>query len=121
VAGPHGGTAYRLPGDSGFAELVNEPEAADARAASKTALVVYFLEKDGKSPLSPPPADVGLELMVDRHWVKVPLTGQPKAGDDAGAARFATAPGPYALAETHGTLKATVAGQPATIEFAAGR
>ena len=121
VVGPHGGTAYRLPGERGFAELVNEPEVDDARVAPTTALVVYFLQPDGKSPLTPAPSDVSARVMIERRLTTLPLKAEPKAGDPTGSARFATILGPYQLADLHGTLTATAGGETATIAFAAGR
>jgi hypothetical protein len=121
MVGPHGGTAYRLPGDRGFVELVNEPAVDTPRPGAKTALVVYFLQDDAKSPVTSAPTDVRADVMVERRAVKLVLKPEPKADDPAGSARFATALGPYHLADVRGNLTASAGGESATIAFASGR
>src|SRR5262249_34425390 len=99
--GPHQGTTIRLPEDKGFVELVNEPEVDGRGRNEATALVAYFLNSDGKSPLSPAPTGVKFELAVAGKKAAQPvaLAPEPKADDPAGAARFASKTGPYNLAE----------------------
>src|SRR5262245_60752984 len=53
---PHGGLVFALPGEKGFGELVVEYEKAarKAKGSGRSQVVVYFLQPDGKSALSPP-------------------------------------------------------------------
>lgn len=106
LQGPHGETAYRLPEDKGYVELLNEP-AVDARAQTPTALVAYFLQEDGETPLATAPTDVRFEVEIDRQQQTLPMT----ASGEAGAARFETEEGPYNLAMIRGTLLGQLDGQ----------
>jgi hypothetical protein len=116
--GPHGGPAVPLPGDSGFGEVVVEP--MPSRSAPLNARVaVYFLERDLKSPLSPPPTDVRLDLdLPGGESAALPLSPEPKADDAAGRGRFVSRPGPYLMDQVMGKLTATVSGQGFTRPFA---
>jgi hypothetical protein len=120
----------RLPEDKGFVEIVNEPEVSDRRNAPPTSIVAYYLQADGKSPLSPAPSDVSFTIDTgggretrgkQGPGPAVPLNAEPKADDPAGAGRFASKPGPYVLDGIRGTLTAKVSGKETSISFAAGR
>jgi hypothetical protein len=120
--GPHGAAMYPLPGGAGFAELVNEPEVTDRRAAPTTAIVAYFFQGDAKSPLSPGPSDVRVVLDQGRKRSEsLPLKSDPKSDDPAGGCRFATKLGPYLLEGLRGKLTGTVNGQPFDLSFVSGR
>ncbi len=109
--GPHGGTAYRLPDETGYVELINEPE-VDLRSETPTALVAYFLQTDVETPLSPSPSDVKLELEAGQLTRTIALEPSPGTGDPAGSTRFASEPGPYNLADIRGNLTGQLGGQP---------
>lgn len=121
--GPHDGTALVLPEGKGIVELVNEPEVRDRRAGVATAVVAYFLQADGQSAMSPAPTAVKFALHpgVRQPSQVVPLTPEPRPDDPAAAARFVSKPGPYDLAAVRGTLTATVAGAPVSVDFGGGR
>src|SRR5262245_38893869 len=61
-AGPHGGTAQRLPGDRGYLEVVNEPESSNPRSPTPTAIVVYFLDTERKAAIATPPSEVSVVI-----------------------------------------------------------
>jgi hypothetical protein len=122
VKGPHDGTTLRLPDDQGFAEIVNEPEPSGRSRDETTALVVYFLQADGKTPISPAPSDVKFEAKSGKQAAKtLALAAEPKSDDAAGAARFATKPGPYSLADLRGRLSASVGGKDVSVDYAGAR
>jgi hypothetical protein len=50
--GPHHGTTLALTDNQGFVELINEPEVTERRNPGPTSIVAYFLQTDGKTPLS---------------------------------------------------------------------
>jgi hypothetical protein len=120
----------RLTDDKGYVELVNEPEVTDRRNPQPTAIVAYYLQADGKTPLNPAPTDVS--FAIDPGAARggrgkasaaapVPLNAEPKLDDPSGASRFASKAGPYVLAATRGKLSAKIDGQETSITFAAGR
>jgi hypothetical protein len=119
--GPHQGTAFRLPDNQGFAEIVNEPKPQVRGSKDPTSIVVYFLETDGKTPISAKPTDVKVDLTQQQKTVAVALAAEPKSDDPAGASRFASKPGPYQLAGARGKLVASVGGQRVEKVFAGGR
>jgi hypothetical protein len=131
VIGPHHGTMVRLPEDHGFVELVNEPEVNDRRSPQPTSIVAYFLQADGKSPLSPAPSDVNVSLSAGRDkgarrdtsgaGQSIPLSPEPKADDPAGSSRFVSKPGSYDLATIRGTLSAKTSSQEISTPFGGGR
>ena len=109
VSPPHHGTMIPLPEDRGLVELVNEPEVSDRRKPEPTAIVAYFLQIDGKSPLVPAPDDVNFAIQSagagggrskQDSGDRIRLTAQPKPDDPLGAGRFASKTGPYALDRT---------------------
>jgi len=51
----------------------------------------------------------------------IPLSAEPKSDDAAGAARFASKPGPYQLSAIRGNLSAKVGGQEISTPFGGGR
>jgi hypothetical protein len=120
--GPHDGTAYPLPDDQGFAEIVNEPPVNDRRTDTTTAIAVYFLQPDGKTALAPPPTEVSIRIEMGRQKPEtLALKSEPKSDDPAGASRFVSKRGPYVIEGLRGRLKATVAGKGMDREFVAGR
>jgi hypothetical protein len=130
VNGPHHGTALQLPENKGYVELVNEPEVRDRRGNEPTSIVAYYLQTDGKSPLSSLPSEVSFEIETSsgRNGKRgepaaqsLPMTAEPKAEDPAGAGRFASKPGPYLLSTLRGTLKAKIDGQQVSTVFHGGR
>jgi hypothetical protein len=124
--GPHHGATLALAENEGFVELINEPEVTDRRTPQPTSIVAYFLQTDGKTPLSPLPTDVKFILETGRRSnsrvagpsaTPVPLVAEPKSDDLAGAARLASKPGPYQLFRVRGTLSATISGRVISISF----
>jgi hypothetical protein len=127
---PHHGKIIALPENQGFVELTNEPEVSDRRNPQPTSIVAYFLQSDGKSPMSPAPTDVSLAInegvgkdgrAKPGSTQTVPLSAEPRSDDSAGAGRFASTPGPYDLEGIRGTLSAKIGGQLVSIPFAGGR
>jgi len=107
-AGPHQGVTLLLPHGSGVAEIVNEPEPSDRRAAD-TSVVVYFLMPDARTPLTPPPADVRVRVELGpKRSETLELKAEPRTDDPTGASRFASRTGPYLLSALRGELTATV-------------
>ncbi len=130
AVGPHHGIMIRLPEDSGFVELVNEPEVSDRRDPEPTAIVAYYLQSDAKSPMTPGPSDVSVALQAGRGKAAdgkkaaagaIPLATEPKPDDPSGGSRFASKPGPYELATIRGTLSAKIGGQEVAVPFGGGR
>jgi hypothetical protein len=119
----------RLPGDKGFVELLNEPEPSDRSRPEPTSIAAYYLQSDGKSPLTPAPTDVKFEIDAGRRNPRVkeaptgtiPLSAEPKSGDPAGAGHFASKPGPYILDDLRGTLSAKIGGEEIAVSFAERR
>src|SRR5262249_30639353 len=109
----HGGTIVALPGNRGFAEILNGMK-AESRGS---ALVVYFVQPDMKSPLSPVPSDVRLKIQLGRKDSMVRLAPDPAAGDPLGAVRFASPPGNYPWEARENELIATIDGQSVTVPF----
>lgn len=119
--GPHQGTAYALPDNLGYAEIVNEPEVTD-RGATPTSIVVYFLQADAKSSLTPVPTDVKVKVDRGRRGSEtLALKAEPKAGDAAGASRFASSPGRNELETLRCHLMATAGGKPVNISVSGSR
>jgi hypothetical protein len=108
--------AYALPKELGYAEVVNEPEAGGRGDPTPTSIVVYFLQKDAKTALTPAPTDVRFLINSGRNRIEtLAMAAQPKAGDTSGGSRFASKPGPYALNLIRGELNATAGGSPVKI------
>ncbi len=131
LKGTHSGTFIRLPDDKGFIELVNEPVVTDRYNPQPTSIVAYFFQADGKSAMSPSPTDVSFEITPDARSRQrdrsaagsstLHLSAEPKADDPAGASRFASKTGPYALAAIRGALKAKINGQEVSTAFMGSR
>jgi hypothetical protein len=130
VSPPHHGTLISLPDDRGLVELVNEPEVSDRRNPEPTAIVAYFLQIDGKSPLVPAPDDVSFAIASggargvrpkQESGDRIPLSAQPKPDDPQGGGRFASKTGPYALTGLRGTLTARIGGQEVSSTFSGSR
>src|SRR5262249_44751036 len=101
--GPHQGVAHLLPGDRGYLEVVNEPEPADIRSPTPTAIVLYFLDPSGKAAMAAPPTEVTVKVNRGPSRTEtVPLRPEPKSDDPAGSARFASKTGAFALAGLRG-------------------
>jgi hypothetical protein len=109
----HGGTIVALPGNRGFAEILNEVK-PEARSST---VVVYFVQPDMKSPLSPAPSDVRLKIQLGRKDSIVRLAPDPATGDPLAAARFASPPGNYPWEARENELIATIDGQSVTVPF----
>jgi hypothetical protein len=80
--------------------------------------------------LSPVPTDVNFTIETGRGTNSrvtkasagpVPLVPEPKSDDPAGAARFASKPGPYHLLGVRGTLSATINGRVTSFSFSESR
>jgi hypothetical protein len=114
--GPHGGALAQFPGDAGLGEVVIE---TTPQTTGENAIVaVYFLQPDARTPLATPPASASVKLnLPDGSKAEIPLAPEPKSGDPASAARFASKPGPYLIDQVMGELTATLNGQPATAPF----
>jgi hypothetical protein len=128
--GPHHGIMLGLPSDKGFVELANEPEISDRRKPEPTSIVVYFLQRDAKSPLSPAPTDVRFAIeggegkgarTAQTAAQSVALTPESKPDDVAAAGRFASKLGPYGLEGLRGTLTAKIDGESIAIPVSGGR
>jgi len=120
----------RLADEKGFVELINEPEVSDRRNPQPTAIVAYYLQADGKTPLSPAPTDVSFAIDTGPERgargkpsssSPVPLNAEAKPDDPSGASRFASKAGPYVLAAIRGKLFAKIGGEETSISFVAGR
>jgi hypothetical protein len=129
--GPHQGMVIPLSENTGFVELVNEPEVKDRRSNEPTSIVAYYLQPDAKSALDPVPSDVKFAIDTGAGGrggrgrpstpQSIPLNPEPKSEDPAGAGRFASKPGPYLLSALRGTLSAKLRGQPVSVVFQGGR
>lgn len=120
VKGPHEGTTIRLPDDKGFVEIVNEPRLGERDDVGQTALVAYFLQPDGRSPMSPAPTDVKFDIkLAARNSApqSVKMAADPKTSDAAGAARFASKPGTYNLVNVRGRITASIGGKEVSVDY----
>lgn len=120
--GPHQGTLVKLPGEAGYAEVLNAEQArgrASGRQGAPAQLVVYFLDPELKAPSSASASGVVVKLSIATGQPPVNVALEPAAGaaDPLGAKRFASKPGAYHLGGVHGELAATVDGQPFSAEF----
>ncbi len=129
VTGPHGLPAIPIPGGLGYAEARVEPPAeatAGTKSARKTAagsrkgsparIAVYFLQPDGKTPLTPLPEKVqallGLPGTLPNHYIQpYDLKSEPQADNPATSSRFASTPFPLPDQRLSGRVKAVVGGQ----------
>lgn len=110
--GPHQGPAFELPG-GGFAEVTTET----VKGATDPVVAVYFLQADGKSPLSIAPADA--RVVIDGK--EYPLTAKSSVGAKADPARLASAPVPIDPDRVTGELKATINGAAFETAFLIGQ
>jgi len=133
VTGPHGLPAVPIPGGLGYGEARVEPaseaatgqkgtrgtrttQATAARKKGPARIAVYFLEPDGKTPLTPLPekvqAVIGLPGTLPNHYIQAyDLTNEPRADDPAASARFASNPFPLPEQRISGRVKAVLNGQ----------
>ena len=134
VTGPHGIPAVPIPGGLGYGEARFESAseaaagqkgirekrttqaATGARKGSPARIAVYFLEPDGKTPLTLLPekvqAVIGLPGTLPNHYTTAyDLTNEPRAGDPLASARFASTPFPLPEQRISGRIKAVLQGQ----------
>ncbi len=134
VTGPHGVPAIPIPGGLGFGEARFESasetaadqkttrekrsthSATGAKKGSPARIAVYFLEPDGKTPLTLLPekvqAVIGLPGTLSNHYLQAyDLTNEPRADDPAASARFASNPFPLPDQRISGRIKAVLNGQ----------
>jgi len=134
VTGPHGNPAIPIPGGLGYGEARFESAseataaqkgirekrttraAAGSRKGSPARIAVYFLEPDGKTPLTPLPEKVqavlGLPGTLPNHYTQAyDLTNEPRTDDPAASARFASTPFPLPEQRISGRIKAVLQGQ----------
>lgn len=114
--GTHGGTAFPLPDEKGYAEIVVEP-VKQTKAGREVVLAVYFLTADLKLALPSAPADVFAKMTLpgEEGEKRVNLIATPKSPNDG---RFATEVGRFDYDEIRGELAATIGGSPITVPFA---
>ncbi len=134
VTGPHGIPAIPIPGGLGYGEARFEAAsettagqkgireqrttqaATGARKGSPARIAVYFLEPDGKTPLTLLPekvqAVIGLPGTLPNHYTKAyDLTNEPRADDPVASARFASTPFQLPAQRISGRIKAVLHGQ----------
>lgn len=112
---------HHLPDNAGVVEIVNEPEVADRRSNPTTAIVVYFLQSDGKSVMTPAPSDVRIELVEGRGRTSLlALKAEPESRDSAGGSRSVSETGLYLLEGFRGKLIANVAGKAVKLNVVGG-
>lgn len=89
---PHGGAFVKL-GESGYGEVVVEVD-PKANKSAPTQIVVYFFDKDGKTPLATAPSGVKVELVdpATGQMKMFDLSAKPKEKEKTGAPRFASNP-----------------------------
>jgi hypothetical protein len=120
--GPHGGMAFALPNDLGYAEIVNEPPVEERGNRTPTSIVVYFLAPDARASASGKLSDVTIVLNVGTaNARKLALKSEPRGDDPAGGNRFLSEAGPYRIEEIRGELNANASGTPIKILVAEGR
>lgn len=112
--GLNGGTAYPIPGDLGYAEVVIER----GRPGQPVTLAVYFLDSTAKKSLSSDPEKVRAKLVipVEDSPKEVKLSAKAKNGKSEGK-RYATEPGNYDFDELKGELFVTLDGKEITLSF----
>jgi hypothetical protein len=86
------------------------------RKGSSFRIFVYFLEPEGKTPLTPPPekaqAVIGLPGTYASKYAKAyDLTHEPRGDDPVAFARFASVPCPLPEQRITGQVKAVLQGQ----------
>jgi hypothetical protein len=88
----------------------------DLRKGSSARIVVYFLDPDGKTPLTPLPekvqAVIGLPGTYANKYTKAyDLTNEPRTADPVASARFASVPFKLPEQRITGRVKAVLQGQ----------
>ncbi len=120
--GPHGGSAYALPGGRGYAELIIA-QVPDDPTGIQAVVQVFLLAPDleARRPMDQPwPNDVRVSLeLPDDERIDLDLRLEPDETDPTGvgAARFVSPAGPYVSDQMFGTLRMTVDGQAVEREF----
>jgi hypothetical protein len=118
--GPHGAMALTLDGDKGYVEvLLERPKSRAARKAAQPMLVAYFLQKDGKTALTPLPTAVDASVRPPGKDapLSLALVSRPVGSDPASAGRFASEPGDLDYDDLPGELSATLDGQTVKVSF----
>lgn len=115
-SGVHGGTAFPLPNDRGYAEVVIEPQKV-TKAGREVVLAVYFLKPDLKAALEPAPSGVAAKLAVPGQEAPATPTFAPKPLKP-GDGRFATEVGPYDVDEIRGEVTGSLDGQAFAVPIA---
>ena len=103
------------PAGQSAARSVTRTSAAKHKKGAPTRVAVYFLEPDGKTPLTPLPEKVqallGLPGTLSNHYIQpYDLASEPKGDDPAAAARFASPPFPLPEQRVSGRVKAVIEG-----------
>lgn len=113
--GLNGGTAYPIPGDLGFVEVVVER----TKPGKPVILAAYFLDSTAKSAMTTEPATVKARLVIPLEDAPkdVTLSAKAKPGSGTGK-RFATEPGNFDFDELRGDLFVTLEGKELTVPFA---
>ncbi len=114
--GLNGGTAYPIPGDLGYAEVVIER----SRPGQPVTLAVYFLDSTAKKAMASEPAEVRAKLVipVEDAPKDVKLSTKSKSSGKSEGIRFATEPGNFDFDELRGELFVTLEGKEVAVPFA---
>ncbi len=114
--GLNGGTAYPIPGDLGYAEVVIER----GRPGQPVTLAVYFLDSTAKKAMAAEPAEVRAKLVIPIEDAPkdVKLSSKPKSNGKSEGIRYATEPGNYDFDELKGELFVTLEGKEVIVPFA---
>jgi hypothetical protein len=117
--GPHRGLVLKLPENSGFAEIVVEAADGGTARSGRNEVAVYFLGSDVKTPLTPSPTDVRIDLVLGEAQTRkiVSLSERPRSRDPSGKTRFSV-PAPDGFDGTlGGKLTANLSGRSIEIAF----
>jgi hypothetical protein len=122
--GPHRGVLIALPGDKGYAEVVNSNSArtkARGKARPPVQVLVYFLNPglDAPSTASASGVSVTLTQITDKPE-SIALQAAADAKDSLGKLRFESKPGLFYLANATGELSATLDGESFKAPFDGG-
>jgi len=104
----HNGAMFALPGKKGFFEVNVRGDAPAARGVRakgvKNAIIVYFYQLDGTTPMSPAPTNVTVKVATGDAIPAVTLSTQSSDGG------FVSSPGHFP-AGFRGQLSATIDGE----------
>ena len=122
--GPHRGVLIALPGDKGYAEIVNSDPTRGkevGKARPPVEVLVYLLNPGLDAALTASVTDVRVTLTtVSEKPESIALEPSSELKDPLGKVRFASRPGPFYLANSTGELTATVDGAPFKAAFDGG-